>query len=340
MNQNAYIKEHRREPSPQQDTASIAQTSSSNQRRLYDELSSSGVDSDWILFSPLSDVESPVHGDVLSTSTGDMPRVESLSDDEDLSEEQEEHEEEQEEEDDDDDEEDDDDDSLIESLGTNMPLSMPVGDGTGSFVTRSLAASSQKTQPETEEYDYLQSLDKEDFVTHRIDMWRKEQAKAMINDLHRESFTSATSTEKSAELLASWGVDDSMMMNGGVFEDDEKPRATSRGNKRFYGDDLFKGYNTWEVNKIKRVAQQLSSSLVRDNRATSSIPPVTTSFRARRSSLLLNLSRSANKYFIGNATAFEPDMPFWKRDISSANSSLSMSVNSIMFGNLNIGETA
>lgn len=249
----------------------VIATPSIRSTHRYDELSSSGVDSDWILFSPLDGDKE----DVLSSNFEDDEAAEDTGEE---------------------DEDESDDDSLIDTLESSNRLNLPSG----------------------------HALDDvgDDYITDRIERWRKEQARELISALHRSS-------DASDELMASWGVDDGLNF-GSDTETDQTPQPQQHlqhhPSKRFYGDDLLQHYNQWEVNKIKKVALQLSTSLVREP-----LRPV--GKRSDRTSLLLSLSRSANRYFSQyNDLATQP---FWKQDLSSAQSSLqSLSTNSIMFGNV------
>jgi hypothetical protein len=270
MNQNATVPLITR-------TTSFTNVVNSVECSQYDELSSSGVESDWILFSPFEEdeEEGDIRGaDVLSSSNADIGDDES------------------------------EDDSLIDTLGSANPsLNLNLG---------SLAGT-------------LEDDIEDEYITNRIEHWRKQQARELISTLHRTSDTS--------ELLASWGVDDRLMIEPD-YADQKKEEQDTKTSKRYYGDDIMQHYSSWEVNKIKKVARQLSSSLVRDPPPSPlTMTDIIRRPRSHRTSLLLNLSRSANRYF----SQYSANQPFWKQDLSSAHSSLSLSTNSIMFGNLSLG---
>lgn len=289
----------------------IASNNASQKSSRYGELSSSGIESDWVVFSPSidEDEEDDDQEEVLSTTN--------------------EYDEEEEEEDSDEE------DSLIDSLDTNngLKLSLPTHDGSGQFMNSFNDSDNQDI--------FNNNLSKEDFITNRIDNWRREQARLLIEELQHSD---STSTEASPinDILASWGVDDRDPINSKLEPDEtttlhqekinnNKPKIQvqskpyKHGTKRFYGDDIFENYSEWEVSMIKKVAKELSSSLIRDRRNESNMD-LFTGIRSRRSSFLSNLSQKAiNNYLIGSNSYF------WKKDLSSAHSSIS--TNSIMFGN-------
>lgn len=302
---------------------SVESSISAPAAKNYDELSSSGVDSDWILFSPSMNEYAQRSGkehdsDVLSTSANDedevvfdaAPQVGATS---------------QENVDDDDDE------SLLDSLNTDSPIKL-------SFPTHD-SASFNRSHIETEEDNYITSLKNNDFVTNRIDNWRREQARLMINDLAQGSDTESTLSHAN-DLLASWGVDDRHLAESTNSKNVETEKYKYSESKRFYGDELFQHLTPWEVQKIKTVATQMSSSLHRrhkfnDQQEKSIFHQLSRGSTGGRLLLLLSLPKySANKF----SMSLERDQPFWKRDLSSAQSSLSLSTNSIMFGNMHLGD--
>lgn len=233
----------------------------------YDELSSSGVESDWILFSPLEEENRDLLSSNVDVLSSNAEEVEEGEEDEDS-----------------------DDDSLIDTLGSANPsLNLP---------------------PELDAVE-------DSYLTTRIEQWRKEQARELINTLRRNS-------DPSSDLLASWGVEDAL--HG---EPTQEPEPHLHKSKRFYGDDLMRHYEEWEVKKIKKVARQLSTSLVREPKANPvTLADIARRLRKERSAILVHLSRSANRYFSQYSTGRQP---FWRQDMSSAHSSLSISTNSIMF---------
>lgn len=293
----------------------IASNNASQKSSRYGELSSSGIESDWVVFSPSIDEDEEDDEEVLSTT----------------------NEYEEEEEEDGSDEED----SLIDSLDTNngLRLSLPTHDGSGQFMN------SYNESSDDHDGIFNNNLSKEDFITNRIDNWRREQARLLIEELqHSETSSSSTATREPSpinDILASWGVDDRDPIQSKLGSDDasnnqhtrqryqqQKAQVQSKpykhGTKRFYGDAIFENYSEWEVSMIKKVAKELSSSLVRDRRNESM--DFYTGMRSRRSSFLSNLSQKAiNSYLMGSNSYF------WKKDLSSAHSSIS--TNSIMFGN-------
>ncbi|ODV71742.1 uncharacterized protein CYBJADRAFT_169108 [Cyberlindnera jadinii NRRL Y-1542] len=314
MNTNITATRIQRERTP---STSVATETATAQR--YDELSSSGVDSDWILFSPHEGDETDmgrVCYDVLSTSNlGETDEVEE------------------------DDDDDDDDDSLIDTLGSaHAPLGLDVPIGQSLFDHASF-----------EDDDGLGDVIEDEYITSRIERWRKEQARELINTLHR------TSDVTSERLMASWGVDDRLFMENDHVDSEHDTRATQHSSnkqqkqqqqqqqqqhktKRFYGDEHLRHYSDWEVSKIKKVALELSSSLTRDSqtkRLTAQEVVKCLKTKNRRSSVLLNLSRSVAHHCFSQYSTL--DEPFWKQSLSSAHSSLSLSTNSIMFGNLSLG---
>lgn len=304
----------------------------------YGELSSnSGIESDWVVFSPSineddEEVEDETDDDEVLSTTNEYDdndhdaAVESGDDDED---------------------------SLIDSLDTDqgLKLSLPTHDGSGNFLNSYIngnlddviaLGSSSTGSAGTSEHDAIfnKNLSKEDFITTRIDNWRREQAKVLIEELQQGStFSGFTTREPSPvnDLLASWGVDDRNPIESNLDNNElyskAKPTTSKQhqvqskpykhGPQRFYGDDIFGNYSEWEVSMIKKVAKELSSSLVRDRKNESM--DYRTGMRSRRSSLLSNLSKNAiNNYLMGNSHSY-----FWKKDLSSAHSSIS--TNSIMF---------
>lgn len=170
--------------------------------------------------------------------------------------------------------------SLLESINNSpIQLSLPRPDQSGQF-------------------------NKTDFITNRIDVWRREQARILIDDLNSDY------SRDSSELLASWGVEDPICNQS----------KDNSNNKRFYGDDIFKKLSPWEVDKIKSVAKQMSSSLKRVPHNERDFIMDTSLNTGRRLSIILNLSKSSS------------NQPFWKKDLSSVQSSLSLDTGSIMFG--------
>jgi hypothetical protein len=238
---------------------------------------------------------------------------------------------------DEDEDEDDDDASLLDSLEVHSfpGFSLPTQDGSGQFAYDG---------PSSEDDTYLGSLTKNDYITNRIDSWRREQARILIDDLNHGS-DSETSRSETNEVLASWGVDDSDLTTGSrtqtqtpaeseMATDTEETYSFSQ-NKRFYGDDIFKGLTVWEVDKIKEVAKQMSSSLKRTdggNRVhlTDKFSSLTSGRRLRQ---LMQLTATTNRFLLDSM-----NQPFWKQDISSVHSSLSMDTGSIMFGNLHLAD--
>lgn len=299
----------------------------------YGELSSSGVESDWVVFSPDIEDEEEYEGD----DDSDM------QEDGEISKEAEivlstanEYDDNKEEEDTDEE------DSLIDSLEANqgLKLSLPTHDGSGNFIN------SFGDINEDHAAIFNNNLSKEDFITNRIDSWRREQARVLTEELQQNPATSSTGSttrgpSPSTDLLASWGVDDRDPIESKL-DNEEVPKVSDgynaqkkqnyveskpykHGSKRFYGDYIFEKYSEWEVSMIKKVANELSTSLVRDRRNDSI--DYRTGIRSKRSSLLSNLSKNAiNNYIMGSGNSF-----FWKKDLSSAHSSIS--TNSIMFGN-------
>ncbi len=316
----------------------IASNNASQKSSKYGELSSnSGIESDWVVFSPSVEEsgEEDDESEVLSTTN------EYDDDNNDGAQES-----------------DDDEDSLIDSLDTDqgLKLSLPTHDGSGNFMNSYNAEINNVValgdSGETEDVDvFNNSLSKEDFITNRIDSWRREQAKLLIEELQNSNSSGSTTTREQSptnDLLASWGVDDRDPIESNLDGDEqsytkptqqrhEQRQVQSKpykhdNSQRFYGDDIFENYSEWEVSMIKKVAQQLSSSLVRDNRRNDHSMDYHTGMRSRRSSLLSNLSKNAiNKYLIGNSNNYSSSSYFWKKDLSSAHSSIS--TNSIMFGN-------
>ncbi|CCH42471.1 Myosin-2 [Wickerhamomyces ciferrii] len=297
----------------------------------YGELSSSGAGS-WVVFAPSVEED---EDEVLST-TNEYDDDEKVNSSLDIVSEHRNKE-------DQDDDDDDDSDSLIDSLDTDedLKLSLPTHDGSGNFMNTSL-----NNQDEDHLDIFNKDLSKEDFITNRIDNWRREQAKILIEELHQSNSSSNSLLNERShvdELLASWGVDDRDPIDSNLDIDHKEKRTTElrtqrnttikdsskpykHGTKRFYGDDIFENYTEWEVNMIKKVAKQLSSSLIRDKRSQESNFEISTGLKSRRSSLLSNLSKnSINNYFMNTQSYF------WQKDLSSAHSSISTT--SIVLGN-------
>ncbi|KAH3679275.1 hypothetical protein WICMUC_001099 [Wickerhamomyces mucosus] len=249
----------------------------------YSELSSSGSESDWILFAPDSDVGAKE--DILSSSNShaeeeDNGDVDVVVDDDD----------------------DDENESLIESLNTANMI-----DDTASGNLDVLSSLSAQSLEAAADDDYLQSLQNNDYLTKRIDCWRKQHVKSIINDFFQNH-----SNESNNELMSSWGVDnnnfiDSYTTQNENFVDDGNDLFNTQSTKRFYGDDLIEDYSNWERSKIHNVAKYLSSSLKRDNvynPTTKSTP-----------SHLLRLTNKANEFILQDSFFnHESDLPFWKQD--------------------------
>ncbi|KAH3684648.1 hypothetical protein WICPIJ_004404 [Wickerhamomyces pijperi] len=267
-----------------------------NDTSLPISASTSGVQSDWVVFEPGRDREA----DILSNSNSNSNLEDFQSQEEDALNSE---------------DDDDDDDSLLESLETQ--------DIAHSSLNEFNLASGSSANYTFHANDYAQSLQNDDFINTRIDCWRKEQAKVLIDDLYGEAEAqeeTSESGEYSNDLLVSWGVDD-------------VPKTQKRNyTKRFYGDDLLKDYSPSEANKIARVTKSLSTSLTRD--------PIYSAHYNKEASFLYQLSNSANKYTIqdsyslGNEGVMDSGNGlFWEKDLRSTQSSIT--ADSVMqYGNL------
>lgn len=266
--------------------------------------STSGLQSDWIVFEP-------DRADILSNSNAEGSHEGLLYTDD-------------EEQGDIEEDDDDDDDSLLESLETN--------DMNPSSLNELNLASGSSGNYTFHANDYAQSLQNDDFINTRIDCWRKEQAKVLIDDLYgmastlRNDECPETATGASSnDLLSSWGV-----------EEDTVAIEHRASVKKFYGDDLLRPYTPWERSKISKVSKSLSTSLKRD--------PIYSTHYSKEASFLYQLSTNANKYTIQDSYSLMnegqnysglkdlTDGLFWEQDLRSVQSSIT--TNSVVLGNL------
>lgn len=193
-----------------------------------------------------------------------------------------------------------DDDSLINSLSTN----------------RIRAAFPPSHEPPQNLPQHPQA---EDLKAWRIDDWTKDQERLI-------SQRTRTSSSRSVhdEVLASWGVDDRCLSDTALAEQPERaarPQTPLRTDKtKFYGSDLLDDYSHWEVDIIKKVAKQLSTSLKREH--LDSDTSFLYSKPIRRNSNLLHLSTSVASKFLSKN--------YWRNESNHS----SVSTNSIMLNHL------
>ncbi|KAH3670474.1 hypothetical protein OGAPHI_000989 [Ogataea philodendri] len=115
---------------------------------------------------------------------------------------------------------------------------------------------------------------KKEDLNSRIDSWRRQQVSVLLHDL---SGGQSDLDNDAMDLIKAWGVDDSTFSNLHQLQGSNLHKATAIN--KFYGDGILLSYSSEDLIVLKRVLEDLSTSLrktVRAKRRRSSVPQMPT----------------------------------------------------------------